>query len=110
LHGELPGFLAAAVVDARSDAVLGALSRDPRLDAARAARLDADFARVRDDAPPGTRFEEALFSFTDQLHLLRVLAGGRLLLLIAERSGATSEARLRHALVRHLDSFASGRP
>lgn len=102
LHAGVPGFLAGALVEARSHRPLAALSVHRDFDPALAAKRDCETALPDSTARTGSVVEEVVFVLDDQLHLLLTTADGNLLFVAADRSSSANPAQLRNAVTRAL--------
>jgi CheY-like chemotaxis protein len=102
LREDVPGFIAAAVVEPRSGRTLSKLSLRDDFDPAMAALLEGDVALRAGERDAGTRIEDALFTLSDQIHFLHSLGEHQWVYVVTERSDSSHPALVRSAVTRHL--------
>ena len=100
LRDDVPGFIAAAVVEPRSGRTVSKISLRTDFDPAMAALLEGDVALRAGENDPATRIEDALFTLSDQIHFLHSLGDHQWVYVATERSDIAPELLLRAPVAR----------
>jgi hypothetical protein len=110
IAANLPGFIAASLVDLDSGMTLGLYSKDPSFDLNSASAFNSEMVKqkikIMDVLGLDGRLEDMLLTMSDQIHLIRLINSGTFLYLAADRS-ASNLAIVRNAVASHADQLAS---
>jgi predicted regulator of Ras-like GTPase activity (Roadblock/LC7/MglB family) len=89
LEEQVPGFIAASLVDVESGMTLGATSADPNFDLTMASAFNSEMVKqkLRIIETLGYRgsLEDIIVDLSDQIHLIKVLNPGTFLYLVVSR-------------------------
>ncbi|MFO0682848.1 MAG: hypothetical protein U0234_12385 [Sandaracinus sp.] len=109
IESELPGFVAASLVDLESGMTLAARSRRPDFDLGLASAYNSEMVKQKLKAMKvlnlNTVLEDMLITLGDQIHLIKLVTPGTFLYLAADRAGSNL-ALVRTAVARHAASLA----
>ena len=90
LAQDIPGFLAAALVDIESGMTLGLKSNRPDFDLAAASAYNSEMVKQKMKIMRAlnlkTSFEDMLITLGDQIHLIKMITPGTFIYLAADRS------------------------
>ncbi|MEZ4360060.1 MAG: hypothetical protein R3B48_07765 [Kofleriaceae bacterium] len=105
---EIPGFIAAALVDVDSGMTLGAKSTRADFDLSAASAYNSEMVKQKQKIMKAlslkTHLEDMLMTLGDQIHLIKMVTGTTFIYLAADR--ATSNiAIVRNAVNKHLQLF-----
>jgi hypothetical protein len=105
---EIPGFMAASLVDIDSGMTLGLKSLRPEFDLAAASAYNSEMVKQKLKIMKAlnlkTHLEDMILTLGDQLHMIKLVNPGTFIYLAADR--ATSNlAIVRNAVNKHLSSF-----
>ena len=108
LAGEIPGFIAAALVDIESGMTLGLKSNRPDFDLAAASAYNSEMVKQKMKIMRAlnlkTTFEDMLITLGDQIHLIRMIAQGTFVYLAADRASCNI-AIVRNVVNRNATAF-----
>lgn len=106
---DIPGFIAASLVDLESGMTLGARSARSDFDLTAASAYNSEMVKQKLKAMRvlnlNTNLEDMLLTLGDQLHLIKLVTPSTFLYLAAERSG-TNLALLRTIVNRHASALS----
>lgn len=101
---DLPGFMAASLVDIESGMTLGLKSMRPDFDLAAASAYNSEMVKQKLKIMRAlnlkTHLEDMLLTLGDQIHLIKMVGQGTFLYLAADRAGANL-AIVRSAVNKH---------
>jgi len=104
IAAEMPGFLAASLVDIDSGMTLGLKSLRPEFDLAAASAYNSEMVKQKLKIMKAlnlkTTLEDMLLTLGDQIHLIRMVTPGTFLYFAADKGG-TNLAIVRSAVTRH---------
>lgn len=110
IEDDLPGFLAASLVDLDSGMTLGARSADGEFDLATASAFESEMLKQKLKLMHAlgldAAFEDMLVTLSDQIHLIRLVSPTTFLFLAAHKNRANL-AMVRAAVQRHADQLAA---
>jgi len=105
---EIPGFIAAALVDLESGMTLGVKSLRPDFDLAAASAYNSEMVKQKQKIMRAlslkTNLEDMLITLGDQIHLIKMVSPMTFIYLAAERA-TTNLAIVRVAVNKHLPMF-----
>ena len=105
---DIPGFIAAALVDLESGMTLGMKSNRPDFDLAAASAYNSEMVKQKQKIMRAlslkTNLEDMLITLGDQIHLLKMVSPGTFIYLAADRASANI-AIVRVAVNKHLALF-----
>ncbi|HEY0191100.1 MAG TPA: hypothetical protein VGC42_08255 [Kofleriaceae bacterium] len=105
---EIPGFIAAALVDVDSGMTLGVKSMRPDFDLAAASAYNSEMVKQKQKIMRAlslkTTLEDMLITLGDQIHLIKVVTPSTFIYLAADRASANI-AIVRVAVNKHLALF-----
>jgi hypothetical protein len=108
LSQDIPGFLAAALVDIESGMTLGLKSNRPDFDLAAASAYNSEMVKQKMKIMRAlnlkTSFEDMLITLGDQIHLIKMITPGTFIYLAADRS-ACNLAIVRNVVNRNASLF-----
>ena len=106
--GEIPGFIAAALVDIESGMTLGVKSMRPDFDLAAASAYNSEMVKQKQKIMRAlslrTTLEDMLITLGDQIHLIKVVTPTTFIYLAADRA-SSNIAIVRVAVNKHLSLF-----
>jgi hypothetical protein len=106
---EIPGFIAAALVDIESGMTLGMKSSRPDFDLAAASAYNSEMVKQKQKIMRAlslkTHLEDMLMTLGDQIHLIKMVSPTTFIYLAADRANANI-AIVRVAVNKHLNLFA----
>ncbi|MEZ5412330.1 MAG: hypothetical protein R2761_30130 [Acidimicrobiales bacterium] len=110
IAADLPGFLAASLVDLDSGMTLGVYSKDASFDLNSASAFNSEMVKQKLKiisvlGVEGT-LEDMLLTLTEQIHLIRLINPGTFLYLAADRS-MSNLAMVRNAVSAHAAALSS---
>ena len=104
IQSEVPGFIAASLVDLDSGMTLAVRSARPEFDLAAASAFNSEIVKQKHKTIKAlglsSTLEDILLTLSDQLHLIKIVGNGTFIYLAAERS-ATNLAIMRTSVARH---------
>ena len=90
LSGEIPGFVAAALVDIESGMTLGLKSNRPDFDLAAASAYNSEMVKQKMKIMRAlnlkTTFEDMIITLGDQIHIIKMVTPGTFIYLAADRA------------------------
>ncbi|MBC7978877.1 MAG: hypothetical protein H7138_28160 [Myxococcales bacterium] len=105
---EIPGFIAAALVDIESGMTLGMKSNRPDFDLAAASAYNSEMVKQKQKIMRAlslkTNLEDMLITLGDQIHLIKMVSPSTFIYLAADRASANI-AIVRVAVNKHLSLF-----
>ncbi|MFT3842733.1 MAG: hypothetical protein QM723_37440 [Myxococcaceae bacterium] len=105
IAAEIPGFMAASLVDLDSGMTLGLKSVRPDFDLAAASAYNSEMVKqklkIMRSLNLKTHLEDMLLTLGDQIHLIKMIGTGTFIYLAADRSAANL-AIVRSAVVKHV--------
>jgi hypothetical protein len=108
IAANLPGFIAASLVDLDSGMALGLYSKDLSFDLNTASAFNSEIVKqkikIMDVLGLDGRLEDMLLTLSDQIHLIRLINSGTFLYLAADRA-ASNLAIVRNAVASHADQL-----
>ncbi|HET8936189.1 MAG TPA: hypothetical protein VFN67_22245 [Polyangiales bacterium] len=108
LAADIPGFIAASLVDIESGMTLGLKSNRSDFDLAAASAYNSEMIKQKMKIMRAlnlkTTFEDMIISLGDQIHLIKMITPGTFVYLAAERS-ACNLAIVRNVVIRNAASF-----
>jgi hypothetical protein len=106
---EIPGFIAAALVDIESGMTLGMKSNRPDFDLAAASAYNSEMVKQKQKIMRAlslkTHLEDMLITLGDQIHLIKMVSPTTFIYLAADRASANI-AIVRVAVNKHIALFA----
>ncbi len=107
---DLPGYLAASLVDLDSGMTLGLYSKDASFDLNSASAFNSEMVKMKlkiiTTLGLEATLEDMLLTLSEQIHLIRLVGNGAFLYLAAQREGSNL-AIVRNAVNRHIDELAA---
>lgn len=89
---DIPGFIAASLVDLESGMTLGLKSNRPEFDLAAASAYNSEMVKqklkIMKSLNLKTHLEDMLLTLGDQIHLIKMVGNGTFLYLAADRASA----------------------
>jgi hypothetical protein len=108
IQADVPGFIAASMVDLDSGMTLAVKSARPDFDLAAASAFNSEMVKQKFKTIKtlGLKsvLEDILLTLSDQLHLIRMVGDRTFIYLAAERS-STNLAIIRNSVTRHTESL-----
>ncbi len=108
IQKELPGFIAASLVDLDSGMTLGARSTRKDFDLNTASAFNSEMVKqklkIMQALKLDSELEDMLLTLTDQIHLIKMVTPGTFVYLAAERAGSNI-AIVRNAVNNHVDAL-----
>ncbi|HRC54994.1 MAG: hypothetical protein IPI49_30725 [Myxococcales bacterium] len=105
---EIPGFIAAALVDVDSGMTLGAKSTRADFDLSAASAYNSEMVKQKQKIMKAlslkTHLEDMLMTLGDQIHLIKMVTPTTFIYLAADRAAANI-AIVRNAVNKHLQMF-----
>ncbi len=90
LAGDIPGFIAAALVDIESGMTLGLKSNRPDFDLAAASAYNSEMVKQKMKIMRAlnlkTTFEDMIITLGDQIHVIKMITPGTFIYLAADRA------------------------
>lgn len=109
IQTEVPGFIAASLVDLDSGMTLAVKSARPDFDLAAASAFNSEIVKQKHKTIRalglGSVLEDILLTLSDQLHLIKMVGNSSFVYVAAERA-TTNLAIMRTAVTRHSASLA----
>ena len=109
IAADLPGFIAASLVDLDSGMTLGLYSKDASFDLNSASAFNSEMVKQKmkiiNVLGLEGELEDMLLSLSDQIHLIRLVNSGTFLYLAADRK-TSNLAIVRNAVANHLRELA----
>lgn len=106
---EMPGFIAAALVDLESGMTLGVHSTRSGFDLSAASAYNSEIVKQKQKvmAALGIQgdLEDMIMTLTDQVHVIKLVSDGTFLYLAAQKEGSNL-ALVRNAIRNHADELA----
>ncbi|HEX3766352.1 MAG TPA: hypothetical protein VHW23_46990 [Kofleriaceae bacterium] len=106
---EIPGFIAASLVDLESGMTLGTKSVRPDFDLAAASAYNSEMVKQKQKIMRAlslrTHLEDMLITLGDQIHLIKMVTPASFIYLAADRAGSNI-AIVRVAVNKHLSLFS----
>lgn len=110
IAGQLPGFIAASLVDLESGMTLGVYSKDPSFDLNSASAFNSEMVKqklkIMDVLGLHMDLEDMLLTLEEQIHLIRLVNRSTFLYLAADRRHANL-AIVRNAVAQHARALAA---
>ena len=104
IQAEVPGFIAASLVDLDSGMTLAVKSARPDFDLAAASAFNSEIVKQKQKTIRAlglsSVLEDILLTLTDQLHLIKMVGNSSFIYLAAERA-TTNLAIMRTSVARH---------
>ncbi len=104
IQSEVPGFIAASLVDLDSGMTLAVKSARPDFDLAAASAFNSEIVKQKNKTIRtlglSSVLEDILLTLSDQLHLIRMIGNSSFIYLAADRS-TTNLAIMRSSVQRH---------
>jgi len=108
LSADLPGFMAASLVDIESGMTLGLKSVRPDFDLAAASAYNSEMVKQKLKIMKAlnlrTQLEDMLLTLGDQIHVIKLVSPTTFIYLAVDRSQANL-AIVRNALQKHVSAF-----
>ena len=108
IQAEVPGFIAASLVDLDSGMTLAVKSARPDFDLAAASAFNSEIVKQKHKTIRAlglnSTLEDILLTLSDQLHLIKLVGQTSFVYLAAERA-TTNLAIMRTSVTRHVGSF-----
>lgn len=106
IAADMPGFIAASLVDLESGMTLGVYSEDDSFDLNSASAFNTEMVKqklkiISTLGLEGT-LEDMLLTLSDQIHLLRLVNGNTSFLYLATQRAGSNLAIVRNAVGRHI--------
>jgi hypothetical protein len=105
IAAQLPGFLAASLVDLESGMTLGVYSKDPTFDLNSASAFNSEMVKqklkIMEVLGLNMELEDMLLTLEEQIHLIRIINRSTFLYLAADRKGSNL-AIVRNAVGHHV--------
>jgi hypothetical protein len=90
LAGDIPGFIAAALVDIESGMTLGLKSNRPEFDLSAASAYNSEMVKQKMKIMKAlnlrTTFEDMIITLGDQIHVIKMVTPGTFIYLAADRA------------------------
>ncbi len=110
IAGQLPGFIAASLVDLESGMTLGVYSKDPSFDLNSASAFNSEMVKqklkIMEVLGLHMDLEDMLLTLEEQIHLIHLINRSTFLYLAADRKQANL-AIVRNAVAQHLRALAA---
>jgi hypothetical protein len=107
--GDIPGFIAASLVDLESGMTLGARSVRPDFDLTAASAYNSEMVKqklkIMKTLNLRTNLEDMLLTLGDQIHLIKMVTPSSFVYLAAERANSNL-AIVRNAVAKHTAALA----
>src|SRR5215510_5276791 len=104
IANEIPGFVAASLVDLDSGMTLGARSARQDFDLTAASAYNSEMVKQKLKIMKAlnlkTTFEDMLITLGDQIHIIKIISPGTFIYLAADRANSNL-AIVRNAVVKH---------
>jgi hypothetical protein len=108
LAGDIPGFIAASLVDIESGMTLGLKSNRPDFDLAAASAYNSEMVKQKMKIMRAlnlkTTFEDMIITLGDQIHIIKMITPGTFVYLAADRT-ACNLAIVRNVVNRNASVF-----
>lgn len=108
IASELPGFMAASLVDVESGMTLGLKSNRPDFDLAAASAYNSEMVKQKLKIMKAlnlkTTLEDMLLTLGDQIHMIKIVNPGTFIYLAVDRS-MSNLAIVRNVIAKHVGSF-----
>jgi hypothetical protein len=108
IQSEVPGFIAASLVDLDSGMTLAVKSARPDFDLAAASAFNSELVKQKFKTIKAlglkAQLEDMLLTLSDQLHLIKLVGDRSFIYLAADRS-STNLAIIRNSVNRHTDGL-----
>ncbi len=108
IAAELPGFMAASLVDMESGMTLGLKSNRPDFDLAAASAYNSEMVKQKLKIMRAlnlkTTLEDMLLTLGDQIHMIKIVSAGTFIYLAVDRS-QSNLAIVRNALTKNVGAF-----
>jgi hypothetical protein len=108
LAGDIPGFIAASLVDIESGMTLGLKSNRPEFDLAAASAYNSEMVKQKMKIMRAlnlkTTFEDMIITLGDQIHVIKMVNPGTFIYLAADR-GSCNLAIVRNVVNRNASVF-----
>lgn len=105
---DIPGFIAASLVDLESGMTLGARSQRPDFDLTAASAYNSEMVKqklkIMKALKLETNLEDMLLTLGDQIHLIKIVSPTSFIYLAADRAHANL-AIVRNAMNKHVAAF-----
>lgn len=109
IEADLPGFMAASLVDLDSGMTLGVKAKVESFDLTTASAFNSEMVKqklkIMEALKLGSTLEDMLLTLSDQIHLIKLITPGTFLYLAADRS-ASNLAIVRNAVNKHAPALA----
>ena len=109
IQAEVPGFIAASLVDLDSGMTLAVKTARPDFDLAAASAFNSEIVKQKHKTIRAlglsSNLEDILLTLSDQLHLIKMVGNSSFIYLAAERA-TTNLAIMRTSVVRHSNGLA----
>ena len=109
IQTEVPGFIAASLVDLDSGMTLAVKTARPDFDLAAASAFNSEIVKQKHKTIRAlglsSNLEDILLTLSDQLHLIKMVGNSSFIYLAAERA-TTNLAIMRTSVVRHSNGLA----
>jgi predicted regulator of Ras-like GTPase activity (Roadblock/LC7/MglB family) len=107
---ELPGFIAAALVDLESGMTLGMYTTRSDFDLSAASAYNSEIVKQKQKVMQALGIqgdlEDMTMTLTDQVHVIKIVSDGSFLYLAASKDGSNL-ALIRNAIKSHVDELAA---
>lgn len=107
---EMPGFVAAALVDLESGMTLGLYSNRPDFDLSAASAYNSELVKQKQKVMVAlglaVELEDMIMTLTDQIHVIKMVSDTSFLYLAARREGSNL-ALIRNAIKNHAGELAA---
>ena len=111
MANDIPGFIAASLVDMESGMTLGLKSNRPDFDLAAASAYNSEMVKQKMKIMRAlnlkSNLEDMLITLTDQIHLLKFLPGDTSFLYLAADRAGTNLAILRNSVNKNVAALAA---
>jgi len=105
IQADVPGFIAASLVDLDSGMTLAVKTARPDFDLAAASAFNSEIIKQKFKTIKAlnlkSSLEEVLFTLSDQIHMIRLVGTGSFIYLAADKAAANL-AIVRSAVIRHM--------
>jgi hypothetical protein len=110
IAGDIPGFIAASLVDLESGMTLGARSVRPDFDLTAASAYNSEMVKQKLKIMKAlnlrTTLEDMLLTLGDQIHLIKLVTPSTFIYLAADR-GSSNLAIVRNSVLKHAQTLSA---
>lgn len=109
IAAEIPGFIAASLVDLESGMTLGSKSNRPDFDIAAASAFNSEMVKLKYKTMKSLKLQSALedmlLTLSDQIHLIKMVGRNSFIYLATEKAGSNL-AIVRNAVNKHMGELS----